>query len=114
MPVRYQIRLPDPAQARGSEPALAFSAHGAASFAEQLQDALRTPALFERWRALQPEPDEVDASLGVTDPAASVSGEQRDLSINLVALTTIPGDILQHRLRLLAGNRWEMRNVSHG
>ena len=24
------------------------------------------------------------------------------------------GDILQHRLRLLAGNRWEMRNVSHG
>lgn len=114
MPVRYQIRLPDPAQARGSEPALAFSAHGAAAFAEQLQDALRTPALFERWRALQPEPDEVDASLGVTDPAASVSGEQRDLAINLVALTTIPGDILQHRLRLLAGNRWEMRNVSHG
>jgi hypothetical protein len=114
MPVRYQIRLPDPAQARGSEPALAFNAHGAAAFAEQLQDALRTPALFERWRALQPEPDEVDASLGVTDPAASVSGEQRDLSINLVALTTIPGDILQHRLRLLAGNRWEMRNVSHG
>ena len=112
MPVRYQIRLPDPAQARGGEPALAFTANGAGAFAEQLQDALRTPALFERWRATQPEPDEVDPSLGVTDPAAVVSGEQRDLSINLVATTTIPGDILQHRLRLLAGNRWEMRNVS--
>ncbi|AKC88322.1 hypothetical protein [Pseudoxanthomonas suwonensis] len=111
---RYQIRLPDPAQARGSEPSLSFSAHGADAFAEQLQDALRTPALFERWRALQPEPDEVDPSLGATDPAASVSGEQRNLSIDLVALTTIPGDLLQHRLRLLAGNRWELRNVSHG
>ena len=33
MPVRYQIRLPDPAQARGSEPALAFTAHGADAFA---------------------------------------------------------------------------------
>ena len=114
MPVRYQIRLPDPAHARGSEPSLAFSAHGADAFAGQLQDALRTPALFERWRALQPEPDEVEPALGVTDPAARVSGEQRDLAIDLVALTAIPGDILQHRLRLLAGNRWEMRNVSHG
>ncbi len=114
MPVRYQIRLPDPAQARGGEPSLSFSAHGAEAFAEQLQDALRTTALFERWRAMQDEPDEVDPALGVTDPSASVSGEQRDLSINLVAVTAIPGDILQQRLRWLAGNRWELRNVSHG
>ena len=114
MAIRYQIRLPDPAQARGSEPSLAFHAHGAEAFAEQLQQALSTPALFERWRALQAEPDEVDPSLGVTDPDARVTGEQRDLAINLVALTSIPGDILQHRLRLLAGNRWELRNVSHG
>lgn len=112
MPVRYQIRLPDPAQARGSEPTLAFSAHGADAFAEQLQDALRSTALFERWRALQPEPDEVDPALGATDPSASVSGEQLDLSIGLVATTTLPGSILQHRLRLLAGNHWEIRNVS--
>ncbi|WP_028919295.1 hypothetical protein [Pseudoxanthomonas suwonensis] len=114
MTVRYQIRLPDPALARGSEPALAFTANGAEAFAEQLQDALRTPALFERWRAMQPEPDEVNPALGATDPTATVTGEQHDLAINLVALTSIPGDILQHRLRLLAGNRWEMRNVSKG
>ena len=113
MPVRYQIRLPEPALARGSEPALAFTAHGAEEFAHQLQDALRTQGLFERWRALQPEPDEVDPSLGATDPAATVSGEQHDLAINLVAITSVPGDILQQRLRLLAGNRWELRNVSH-
>ena len=114
MPVRYQIRLPDPSQARGGDPSLSFSAHGAGAFAEQLQDALRTPALFERWRAMQEDPDEVDPSLGATDPAAAVSGEQRDLSIDLVAVTSIPGDILQQRLRWLAGNRWELRNVSQG
>ena len=113
MPVRYQIRLPDPSQARGGEPSLSFSAHGAETFAEQLQDALRTPVLFERWRAMQDEPDEVDPALGVTDSDATVSGEQRDLSITLVAVTSIPGDILQQRLRWLAGNRWELRNVSH-
>lgn len=114
MPVRYQIRLPDPAQARGSEPSLSFSAHGAEGLAAQLQDALRTQGLFERWRALQADPDDVDPALGATDPQALVSGEQRDLSIDLVASTSIPGDILKHRLRLLAGSRWELRNVSQG
>ena len=89
MAVRYQIRLPDPAQARGNEPTLSFHAHGADAFAEQLQDALRTTALFERWRALQPEPDEVPEALGVTDPDARVSGEQRDLAINLVAAIVV-------------------------
>ena len=112
MPVRYQIRLPEPALARGSEPALAFTAHGADAFAEQLQDALRTPALFERWRALQPAPDEVDPALGATDAAATVSGEQHDLAIRLVATTVLPGEILRQRLRLLAGQRWEMRDVT--
>ena len=53
MPVHYSISLPDPSAARGSDPRLSFTANGADTFAEQLQDALRTPALFERWRALQ-------------------------------------------------------------
>lgn len=114
MTVRYHIRLPDPAHARGSEPALSFHAHSEDAFAEQLQDALRTPALFERWRALQPEPDEVDPALGVTDPQARVSGEQHTLTIDLIVLTSIPGDILKQRLRLLAGSHWELRNVSRG
>jgi len=112
MPVRYQIRLPDPSRARGSEPTLSFTAHGGDAFAEQLQDALRTPALFERWRALQADPDAVDPSLGATDPDATVSGEPHDLSLTLVAVTAIPGDILRQRLRLLAGNHWELRDVS--
>ncbi|WP_372016689.1 hypothetical protein [Pseudoxanthomonas sp. 10H] len=114
MSVRYHIRLPDPALARGSDAALSFHAHGADAFAAELEDALRTPALFERWRAMQPEPDEVDPALGVTDPQARVSGAQHTLSIDLVAVTAIPGDILKQRLRLLAGSHWELRNVSRG
>lgn len=108
---RYLIRLPDPARARGSDPSLSFSANGAEAFAAQLRDALASPALFERWRAQQPDPDEVDAALGVTDAGAQVSGEQNDLRIDLNVTTTVPGDILRQRLRLLAGSHWELRDV---
>jgi hypothetical protein len=27
-------------------------------------------------------------------------------------VTTIPGNVFKHRLRLLAGNAWELRDVS--
>ncbi|PPU83501.1 hypothetical protein XsacCFBP4641_07055 [Xanthomonas sacchari] len=111
MAVTYSISLPDPARARGSQPSLSFTAHGADAFAEQLQTALSDPAWFERWRALQPEPDEVDPALGVTDPAARVTGRQDDLRVDLSATTSIPGDILKQRLRLLAGSGWELRDV---
>jgi hypothetical protein len=111
MSVSYSISLPDPAQARGSEPSVSFSAHGADAFAEQLRDALADPAWFQRWLALQPDPDEVDPSMGITDPSATVTGQQADLRINLVATTSIPGDILKHRMHVLAGKHWELRNV---
>jgi len=111
MTVHYSISLPDPAKARGSDPRLSFTASGADAFAEQLQAALRTPELFERWKATQDEPDDVDPALGLTDPAATVTGQQADLRINLVASTTLPGDIFKQRLRLLAGSHWEMRDV---
>ena len=111
MPVHYSISLPDPSAARGSDPRLSFTANGADTFAEQLQDALRTPALFERWRATQDDPDDVDPSWGVTDPGATVSGRQSDLRIDLVAITRIPGDVLKQRLRWLAGSHWELRDV---
>ena len=108
---RYHIRLPDPARARGATPELSFTANGAQTFAEQLQSALATAELFERWRALQPDPDDVDPALGATDPSATVSGAQQDLHVDLVADTRISGDILKQRLRLLAGSHWELRDV---
>ncbi len=112
MAVRYYISLPQPDRARGSDPDLSFSAHGAEEFAAQLQDALRTDSLFERWRQRQDDPDEVDPGLGLIDPGAHVSGQQDDLRIVLVATTSIPGQVLKHRLRLLSGSSWELRDVS--
>lgn len=112
MAVRYYISLPDPGRARGGDPAFSFDAHGAEEFAAQLQHALRTRHLFDRWRARQEEPDEVDPGLGVVDEGATVRGQQDDLSILLVATSSIPGHVLKHRLRLLAGSAWELRDVS--
>ena len=112
MATRYYLSLPDGSLARGSEPALSFTAQGAESFAEQLQAALREDRLFERWRAMQDEPDEVDPSLGATDPSARVEGTQKDLHIELVVTTGLPGAVLKHRLRMLAGSGWELRDVT--
>jgi hypothetical protein len=112
MATRYYISLPDPARAHGSDPALAFHAHGADEFASQLQDALRTTSLFERWRQRQEDPDGVDASLAATDPDATVHGQQDDLHVVLIVTSTLPGNVFKHRLRLLAGSGWELRDVS--
>src|SRR5690606_9789710 len=85
--------------------------HGAEGMAQELQDALRGDALFQRWRATQDEPDEVDPALGVTDASAIVQGLPHDLHIDLVADTAIPGPVFKHRMRLLAGTAWELRAV---
>ena len=112
MPTRYYLSLPDPQRARGSDPAFAFRAQGAEGLAAELQDALRSDALFQRWRATQEDPDAVDPSLGATDPTAIVQGSQDHLHIDLVATSTIPGSVLRHRLRLLAGSGWQLRDVT--
>jgi hypothetical protein len=112
MPTRYYISLPDPARARGSDPALAFRAQGADGFAAELQDALRSDGLFQRWRAAQPDPDEVDAALGATDPGATVTGQQDDLHVDLVVTTALASSILRQRLGLLAGSGWQLRDVT--
>ena len=112
MPQRYHLTLADPAAARGSDAALSFRANGAEAFAAELQDALRTRRLFDAWRGKQDEPDEVDESLGATDPGATVTGTQRDLKIDLMATTSLSGNILRHRMRLLAGSGWALHDVT--
>lgn len=107
----YYISLPDPSKARGNDPELSFRSQGASGFAEELQAALATASLFERWKAKQPDPDAVESQWGVTDPAASVTGTQDDLRINLAVTTTINSDVFKQRLRLLAGHHWELREV---
>ena len=111
MAVRYFLRLPDPSQARGTEPALSFRSDSAEGFAEELQDALRTKHLFEKWRAMQDDPDDVDEDLGMTDPDATVTGKQVDLKVELVAKTSLPGGIFKQRLRWLAGSHWVLADV---
>ena len=112
MATRYYINLPDPARARGNDPEFAFRAQGAEAFAEELQDALRGDALFQRWRAQQDDPDAVDPALGATDPGASVQGSQHDLHVELVVATSLSGNLLKQRLRWLAGGHWELRDVT--
>lgn len=112
MATRYYISLPDGSRARGKHPDLSFTAQGAEGLAEELQAALRTDALFQRWRRLQPDPEAVDPSFGATDPNATVRGEQHDLRIDLIVTTVIPGSVFKQRLRLLADSHWELRDVS--
>lgn len=107
----FHLRLPDPAKARGSEAPLSFHAHGADGFAAELQQALATPALFETWRQMQDDPDEIDPELAEIDPQAEVEGEQADLSILLRVRTRLSSRVLRQRLRWLAGSHWELRDV---
>ena len=111
MAARYYISLPDPDKARGGKD-FSFVSHSAEGFASELQDALRSDGLFERWRAAQDDPDGVDPGLGATDPGATVPDQQDDLHIDLIATTSIPGRVFTPRLRRLAGSAWELRYVA--
>lgn len=110
---RYFISLPEPEKARGHE-AWSFKSHSAEGFAEELQNALRSTSLFQSWLATQDDPDAIDPALASTDPEAQVTGKMDDLHVDLEVLTRLPGDVLKHRLRLLAGSHWQLRDVRAG
>src|SRR3546814_13333331 len=101
MATRYYIAIPDPDKARAAGE-FAFRSQGADSMARELQDALRTAALFERWRATPDDPDEVDPALCSTDPAATVEGRQDDLPSDPSGVTSTPGGAVNTRLPLHA------------
>jgi hypothetical protein len=109
---RFYLGIDDFARARGSVDALSFHGDSPEGFAAQLQAALREPALFERWRALQEDPDAVDPGLGVTDPAATVTARQSDLHVDVIVTTRLAHSILKHRLSLLVGAHWTLRDVT--
>ncbi len=56
----------------------------------------------------------MDPGLGAVDPDATVTGEHHDLHVDLIVLTSIPGGVFKHRMRLLAGSEWELSHVSAG
>jgi len=108
---RFYLSFDDLAHARGPVAELSFQGDSPESFAGALQAALREPTLFERWRLRQSDPDAVDPGLGATDPGATVSAKQTDLHADVVVTTRLPHAILRHRLNLLAGARWTLRDV---
>ena len=114
MSTRYYITIPDGERARGEDAELSFRSTGPEGLAEELQAALSKASLFDKWRAKQPDPDEVDMSLAAVDPAATVVGAQDSLEVDLIVNTSIPGNVLKHRLRLLAGTNWQLRDVTAG
>jgi hypothetical protein len=108
---RYYLSIDNLAKARGQINELSFQGNSPDSFAALLQAALREPTLWQRWRAMQPDPDAIDPSLGVSDPAATVTAAQSDLHADIVVTTALPHAILKHRLSLLVGAHWSLRDV---
>lgn len=108
---RYYFSIDDLSHARGSEPRLSWDGVAPRDFAAALQEALRSPVLFDRWRALQADPDEVDPSLAVTDPAAEVKAAVADLRTDLELVTTLPMSVVRQRLNLLIGPHWQLRDM---
>lgn len=110
----YYLSIADLAHARGNDPALSWGGAGPADFAAALEEALRSPSLFERWRAQQPEPDEVDAALGATDAQAQVHAQVADLHVEVDVQTSLPMSLLRQRLNWLIGSAWQLHDVRQG
>jgi hypothetical protein len=108
---RYYLSIDDLARARGQINELSYHGNSPESFAALLQSALREPTLWRRWKAMQPDPDAVDPALGASDPQAEVTAEQVDMHTDIVVTTDLAHAVLKHRLTLLVGAHWTLRDV---
>jgi len=108
---RYYLSVADLAHARGADNRFSYDGAGPHDFAAALQQALRTDDLFQRWRAAQPDPDAVDAGLGAADPAAEVTAGVADLRTDVELTTSLPMSVVRHRLYLLIGSSWQLRDM---
>ncbi|SEW12651.1 hypothetical protein [Luteibacter sp. 329MFSha] len=107
----YFLSVKDMAKAKGPDPDLSFEGIGPEKLASDIAEAMRSDGLFQRWRAKQPDPDEVDPSLGVTDPGATAKGELSNDRNDVQLTTSLPMRIVKHRLNLLIGSSWELRDT---
>ena len=107
----YYVSVKELDKARGPDSELSFEGLDPVSLASAIADAMRGDDLFERWRAKQPEPDEVDPSLGVTDASATANGELSNGRTDVRLTTTLPMRIVKHRLNLLIGSSWQLRDT---
>jgi hypothetical protein len=109
---RYMFSIDDLPKARGESHELSFQGGSAESFAALLQQALREPSLWQRWKAMQPDPDAVDPGLGASDPAATVEAHQSDVHVSVEVKSSLPHAVIKHRMTLLIGKHWTLRDVS--
>ena len=107
----FYLSISDLATARGKIDSLSFTGASADTFAVELQAALREPTLWQRWKAMQPDPDAVDPMLGASDAQATVAAQQSDLHCDAKVMTVLPHAVLKHRLGLLIGSHWTLRDV---
>ncbi len=107
----YYLSIADLAHARGDDPRFAYDGAGPNDFAAVLQQALHDDGLFQRWRAAQPDPDAIDTSLGATDAAAQVNARVADLRTDVDLVTDLPMSVVRHRLYLLIGAAWQLRDL---
>lgn len=107
----YYLSIADIARARGDDPRFSWDGAAPEGFASTLQQALRSDDLFQHWRAAQPDPDAVEESLGATDPAAQVNARVADLHAEVDVITDLPMNVLRHRLYLLIGGAWQLRDL---
>jgi hypothetical protein len=109
---RYMFSIDDLPRARGESHDLSFNGESAESFAALLQQSLREPSLWLKWKAMQPDPDAVDPTLGASDPAATVEAHQSDVHVSVTVTSMLPHAVIKHRLTLLIGKHWTLRDVS--
>lgn len=109
---RYFITISDLGTSRGEYPELGFDGVSPEQLAKDLGAALREPGLWQRWRAMQEDPEEVDAQTGIVDPQATVSASLEAQRVEVIVTTTLPHSIVKHRLDLLIGRSWKLRDVS--
>jgi hypothetical protein len=107
----YYLSIADLGRARGDDPRFAYDGAGPNDFASALQQALRGDELFQRWRAAQPDPDAVDTSLAITDADAEVHAKVADLHTEVDLVTSLPMSVVRHRLYLLIGSAWQLRDM---
>ncbi|HEX5959792.1 MAG TPA: hypothetical protein VFY97_00920 [Rhodanobacteraceae bacterium] len=109
---RYYLTIANLATARGPDADLSFQGSSPQSFAEALQEALRKPILFDRWKAMQPDPDDVDPSLAPIDANATVTARLVDVHTEVEVVTSLTHFVLRHRLFILIGPNWQLHDVA--
>jgi hypothetical protein len=109
---RYFITIEDLASSRGEFRETSFDGGSPEHLASVMQAALCDPGLAERWRSMQEDPDEVDPSTVAVDPAATVSASLKAQRSEMIVTTNLPHSIVKHRLDLLIGRNWKLRDVS--